>query len=221
MEEKKINKLFILIGGIILLLNFLFMILYFVFLTNKYCPYWLKEKILDYIHKNNLKESDYNFDKVFWTSSEGQNLSRELHKVMILILYIISTIILIIGFIFYIIYLLKRKSFAIIISTILFIVALIPLIFDLIYTFENKKTLTNKDLSDFGELNDDINKAAYNSVITSRIIMKISSIFLFISPFYYIISSFIVVRCLLNNKKNNEPKEQPIIPFDTNEDKTL
>ena len=220
MEEKKINKLFMLIGGIILLLNFIFMILYFSFLTKKHCPYWLKEKILDYIHKNNLKESDYNFDKVFWTSSEGQNLSRELHKVMILILYIISTIILIIGFIFYIIYLLKRKSFAIIISTILFIVALIPLIFDLIYTFENKKTLTNKDLSDFGELNDYINKA-YNSVITSRIIMKISSIFLFISPFYYIISPFIVVRCLLNNKKNNEPKEQPIIPFDTNEDKTL
>ena len=114
---------------------------------------------------------------------------------------IIYGIISIIGFIFDITYLLKRKLCAIIFSTMLFLVTLIPPIINLIIAFDTQKKLTNKDLSDFGELNDDINNA-YDSFITSRIIMKISSIFLFVSPFCYIITPFIVVHFLLNKKEN-------------------
>ena len=220
MEEKKIIKLFTLIGVIILILNFLFIFFYFFFLFKKHCSYELKQKILDYMYKNNLNENDYNFQKVFWSSSEGEYFLIGLFEGIILIFNIINAIISIIGYIFNIIYLSKRKTCALIFSTILFILALIIPIFDLILAFDTKKKLTNKDLSDFGELNNDINNA-YNSFIMSRIFMKISSIFLFVSPLYYIISPFIVVHYLLNEKKNNEMKEQPIIPFVTNTDNNL
>ena len=220
MEEKKIIKLFILIGAIILLLDFLFIFLYFFFLFKKHCSYELKQKILDYMYKNNLDEENYNFHKVFWSSSEGEFFSEGLFEGIAFISNIIYGIISIIGFIFDIIYLLKRKLCAIIFSTILFLVTLFPPIFDLIIAFDSQKKLTNEDLSDFGELNDDINNA-YDSFITSRIIMKISSIFLFVSPFCYIITPFIVVHLLLNKKNNNELNEQPITQVNKKGDNTL
>ena len=220
MEEKKIIKLFILISSIILLLDFLFIFLYFFFLFKKHCSYELKKKILDYMYKNNLKEEDYNFQNVFWFSSEGEFFSESLFEGIAFIFNIINAVISIIGFILYITYLLKRKSCAVIWSTLLFLVALFSPIIDIIIAFDSQKKLTNKDLSDFGELNYDINNA-YNSVIKSRIIMKISSIFLFVSSFYYIISPFIVVHYLLNKKENNKQKEQPIIQINTNENNTL
>ncbi len=201
MEEKKIIKLFILIGAIILLLDFLFIFLYFFFLFKKHCCYELKQKILDYMYKNNLDEDNYNFHKVFWSSSEGEFFSEGLFEGIAFISNIIYGIISIIGFIFDIIYLLKRKLCAIIFSTILFIVTLFPPIFDLIIAFDSQKKLTNEDLSDFGELNGDINNA-YDSFITSRIFMKISSIFLIVSPLWYIISPFILVHFLLNKKED-------------------
>ena len=201
MEEKKIIKLFILIGAIILLLDFLFIFLYFFFLFKKHCSYELKKNILDYMNKNNLDEENYNFHKVFWSSSEGEFFSEGLFEGIAFISNIIYGIISIIGFIFDIIYLLKRKLCAIIFSTILFIVTLFPPIFDLIIAFDSQKKLTNEDLSDFGELNGDINNA-YDSFITSRIFMKISSIFLIVSPLWYIISPFILVHFLLNKKED-------------------
>ena len=51
--------------------------------------------------------------------------------------------------------------------------------------------------------------------------MKISSIFLFVSPLYYIISTFIVVHFLLNKKNNNELNEQPITQVNKKGDNTL
>ena len=83
----------------------------------------------------------------------------------------------------------------------LFLVTLIPPIINLIIAFDTQKKLTNKDLSNFGEMNNDINNS-YDSFITSRIIMKIFSIFLFVSLFCYIITPFIVVHHLLNKKEN-------------------
>ena len=173
MEEKKIIKLFILISSIILLLDFLFIFLYFFFLFKKHCSYELKKKILDYMYKNNLKEEDYNFQHVFWSSSEGEFFSESLFEGIAFIFNIINAVISIIGFILYITYLLKRKTCAVIWSTLLFLVALFSPIIDIIIAFDSQKKLTNKDLSDFGELNNEINNA-YNSYNKSRIITKIS-----------------------------------------------
>ena len=220
MEEKKIIKLFIKIGTIFLLLDFLFIYLFFFFLSKKHCSYELKQKILDYMYNNNLEQYNYNFHKVFWSSSEGEFFSEGLFEGIAFIYNILYGIISIIGFIFDITYFLKRKLCAIIFSTILFLVTLFPPIFDLIIAFDSQKKLTNEDLSDFGELNDDINNA-YDSFITSRIFMKISSIFLFVSPLYYIISTFIVVHFLLNKKNNNELNEQPITQVNKKGDNTL
>ena len=220
MEEKKIIKLFILIGTIILLLDFLFIFLYFFFLFKKHCSYELKQKILDYMYKNNLDEENYNFHKVFWSSSESEFFSQGLFEGIAFISNIMYGIISIFGYILDLLYLLKRKICAIIFSTILFLVVLVPPIIDLIIAFDTQKKLTNEDLSDFGELNDDINNA-YDSFITSRIFMKISSIFLFVSPLYYIISTFIVVHFLLNKKNNNELNEQPITQVNKKGDNTL
>ena len=220
MEEKKIIKLFILIGAIILLLDFLFIFLYFFFLFKKHCSYELKQKILDYMYKNNLDEENYNFHKVFWSSSESEFFSQGLFEGIAFISNIMYGIISIFGYILDLLYLLKRKICAIIFSTILFLVVLVPPIIDLIIAFDTQKKLTNEDLSDFGELNDDINNA-YDSFITSRIFMKISSIFLFVSPLYYIISTFIVVHFLLNKKNNNELNEQPITQVNKKGDNTL
>ena len=219
MEEKKINKLFMLIGAILLALNCLLIFLYFFFLFKKHCSYELKGKILDYMYKHHLKEEDYNFQNVFWPPSEGKLFSEGLFYGMALISNIIYVVIAIIGYCFGIKYLLKRNSCSIIVSAILFLVALIPPIIDIIIAIDSKKKLTNKDLSDFGELNNDINNA-YNSFIVSRIIMKISSIILLVSPLYYIISPLILVNYLLNKNKNDELEEQPIMSSNTNEDNT-
>ena len=51
--------------------------------------------------------------------------------------------------------------------------------------------------------------------------MKISSIFLFVSLFCYIITPFIVVHHLLNKKNNNELNEQPITQINKKGDNTL
>ena len=167
------------------------------------------------MHKHNLKEENYNFQIVIWSS-----ILEMMFEGMAFIFNIIYVVIAIIGYILYIYSLLKRNSCAVILSPILFFMSLISPIFDIIIAFDTKKQLTYRDLSDFGELNNDI-KNAYNSFIVSRTILKTSSIILLVSPLYYIISLFILVNYSLNKNKNDELKEQPIMSFNTNVDDTL
>ena len=224
MEEKRLVSIFKNLAVFILLLDIILIAISFFLRIKKGYSDELKDNILNYIKLHNLREFHYNFHKIFWCSTiESPSFlscsSRFTENFLILCIYLIYLGISIIGFIFYLIFLCK-KHICLLITSIIFYLGVIPtlnLIKGIGFNYYDYYKLREYDLNDFGELNNDIEKMN-NSLLRRMLIIKIASIILCISPFYYIISLFVFVifKCL---KKRSEHEEENRINSNLDNDK--
>ena len=206
MEEKRLVSIFKKLAVFILLLDIILIAISFFLLTQKGYSDELKDNILNYIKLHNLSEYDYNFHKIFWCPTNENSLCGlyGLEDAILLILYLIYTVISIIGFIFYLVYLSKKPICLLIYFIIVYLVVILflKLIIEISFNYDK---LSEHDLNDFGELNNDIKKM-YNSYLKRVLIIKIVSVILCISPLYYIISLFVFVifKCLKKRRNHEE-----------------
>ena len=211
-------------GTILFLLNFLFCYLYFTNYYKKNDPYDLKDKLDDYMKEHKLNKKDYNFDKVFWISDEDPPILVQLiFRFIFIIINVVYIITGIIGFIFYLVGLPKQHVCLFITVCILFSYQIVISIVDICVAFMHS-TLTEKDLSDFGELNSLI-KETYDLYLEKRLVMKLTSFGYLLSPLFFVITSFILIKKMKkvingNNVMVNsmvqpiiEPGIQPINQF--------
>ena len=162
MEEKRLVSIFKNLGVFILLLDIILIAISFVLHIKKRCSEELKDNILNYIKLHNLSEYKYNFHKIFWCSSYESPFylscsNRVTENFLILCIYLIYIGITIIGFIFYLVYLYK-KHICLLFTSIIFYLGVIPSLILIIRLAFNYDKLREYDLSDFGELNNDIEK---------------------------------------------------------------
>ena len=203
MEEKRLVSIFKNLAVFILLLDIILIAISFFLRIKKGYSDELKDNILNYIKLHNLTEYDYNFHKIFWCPTK-KNFLCGLEDAILLVLYLIYTGISIIGFIFYLVYLSKKRIY-LLFNCIIFYLGLILFLKLIVEITFNYDKLCEHDLNDFGELNNDIKKMN-NSYLKRVLIIKIVSVILCISPLYYIISLFVFVifKCLKKRRNREE-----------------
>ena len=199
MEEKKAVLIFNIIAVFILVLDIVLVIISFAEYVKEHCSDELEENIKHYMYEHNLKDEDYNFNKIFWSSSESQSFGRGIGNFFSLLLHFVYIGLSIVGLIFYMTHLCKRNLCLLIGCIIFYVIVILFGVLEIEMAFDYKK-LNEKDLNDFGELNKDIKKLN-DSYLKSKRIIKAFSIIVCITPVYYIVTPFIIFYCLV--KKNN------------------
>ena len=105
MEEKKAIIIFNTIAVFILLLIIALKIIFLIEYTKEHCSEELKEDIRHYMYEHNLRDEDYTFHEIFWSSTESESFSigigRGITMLALLILDALYVILSIIGLIFY------------------------------------------------------------------------------------------------------------------------
>ena len=211
MNQKIKRIIYGVIGTILMVLDFVTLYIYYSNYTRKNDPFEIKDKIKEYMAKHNLKEEDYNFEKVFWNPNKDVPFLLKLILLYIFtILNIAYLIIGVLGFIFYMCGLPHPRMCPFVTSIIIYSHQIVIGIIDISVAFAHS-TLKEKDLTDFGELNDIINKT-YDLYLEGKLNMKLSGFYLLFSPFFFIVTSFIEI-CTMNKNKNIvvQPMAQPMM----------
>ena len=205
MNQKILKIIFAIIGTILFVLSIIMLYFYMHYYEGK-DPLDIRDKIESYMENHNLKQGDYNFEGVFWLDQ-------------ITIIFIFPAIILfivmngsylalgILGFICYIVGLFIEKLFPFTVSSSSFCVQILFGIIDIIVAF-SYKTLTSKDLSDFGELNSLI-RQNYDLYLQSKLYMKLTSFYLFFCPIFFVITSILQLLKIKKNTNAEQPLMQP------------
>ena len=222
MKEKYIRILCFIIYFIILVANIILIIIYVIHSKFEFHSFSLFENIHNYIIFHHLNEDDYNFSKVF-IGYNGDYMGDRYKVKVYEFLNTVYGIISILGYIFSSISIIcKNINCFLILSTIIFFIALIISIIDIYYAYGIK--LTEKDLSDFGPLNQRI-REAYDAFLEERYYMKISSIFLMTNSLFMLIAPFILMNCLKKLPEEevhvtllNPNGSNDLIPNSNNED---
>ena len=212
MNQKAKRILFGIIGTTLIILDFIMMYYYFDNFLREKDPYNIGSDIKIYMREHGMNEKDYNFDNVILTPQNALSLFFEIVLTFIFLFinigYLLGSII---GIIIYNCGLKKEKIFFINCSISIFGSKMFIGIIDICVAFTHP-TLTGRDLSDFGELNVLI-KQTYDLYLESKLYMKLISFYLFFSPIFFLVISFLQLRKMRKNNNNNlvQPMAQNII----------
>ena len=214
MELKTKRLIYCLVGTILLVLDFVMLYLYYINYTKENDPYKIESKVKAYMKEHNMNQNDYNFHKVLWGNKNDLPFIIQFFGIIILVLLnIVYMITAVLSFVFYMIGLPQEKLCPFITAIIIAAYQIFISIVDLGIAFAHE-TLTEKDLSDFGELNDIINET-YDLYIHAKLIMKLSGFYLLLSPIFFTVTSFIEICNMSKNKNKNilvQSMAQPIMP---------
>ena len=215
MELKTKRLIYCLLGTIFLVLDFVMLYLYYINYTKENDPYEIEPKVKAYMKEHHLNQSDYNFHKVLWGNKSDLPIIVQFFGIVIwILLNIVYMITAVFSFAFYMMGLPQEKLCPFITAIIIAAYQIFGSIVDLCIAFAHE-TLTEKDLSDFGELNDIINET-YDLYIHAKLIMKLSAFYLLISPIFFTVTSFIEICNMSKNKNKNilvQPMAQPIMQY--------
>ena len=211
MEKKDCREeIYMIIISILLALNIASGILFYRHINVEHGSQILFTRIHNYISFHNLNEEDYNFNKIF-VGFNGNYPEDRLKKNPFIYLCAIYLIISMGGFLLYTLSILCFYfRFFHIINSMAYFFALVISIVEMYCSFGIK--LTEKDLSDFGDINEDI-RLAYDYFLEDRLYMKVCSIIFLISSLYNLISPFLIINNYLKEKRKfmeqyNQIREQ-------------
>ena len=206
MNQKIKRIIYGVIGTILMVLDFVTLYIYYSNYTRKNDPFEIKDKIKENMKEHNLKEEDYNFEKVFWNPNKNVSIFFKFLLVIGEIIVNIAYLILgVFGFIIYISGLPDKWKCPFVTSIIICSIQLFEGLGYISNAFSHS-TLNEKDLTDFGELNDIINKT-YDLYLERKLNMKLSGFYLLFSPLFFIVTSFIEI-CRKNKNNNIQPINQ-------------
>ena len=218
MDLKTKRLLYCIIGTILLILDFVMLYLYYINYIKKSDPYGIESEVKAYMEEHNLKEEDYNFDKVLWGKKTDMPFIVQFFGIVILVLLnVVYMITAVFSFVFYMMGLPQEKLCPFVTAIIIAAYQIFISIVDLCVAFAHS-TLTEKDLSDFGELNDIINET-YDLYLKAKLTMKLTGFYLLISPIFFTVTSFIEICNMRKNRNDNilvQPMAQPIMQYGYN-----
>ena len=193
MNQKVKRILFGIIGTTLIILDFIMMYYYYVNLYAKKDPLGIKSAVKSYMKEHGMDEENYHFDGVLWESQNPLSLfSKFFFGLIFYVINIAYLLTAILGIIIYNCGLCDEKICLIMCSIGMFGGQIFIGIIDICVAFSHP-TLTQNELSNFGELNDSIKKT-YDLYLESKLYAKLISFYLFFSPMFFLVTSLLQLR---------------------------